>query len=223
MGTDQNLPDEIFVIADLETLRIVANPLRLQILEGLRATSRTVKDLAAEFGLAATRLYYHVNLLEQHGLVRVTGSRLVSGIVEKHYQTTADRLALDRALLGSNQPLRDEGLEVLLSVVLDEARGEIRRSVREGRIEAGSDAPPGRGFVLGRRWLRLTAEQAGAYIERHKQLQAEFEALAARNNDTDQVFEVLLGFYPVERRAASEQPFGTGAAHLFAKDDEIEG
>lgn len=220
--TIQRQLDDVFVIGDLETLKVVADPLRLQILEGLRGTPRTVKDLASELGLSATRLYYHVNLLEQHGLIGVTATRLVSGIIEKQYQTTADRLTVDRALLGPDRPLQDEGLEVLLSVILDEARGEIRRSIREGRIDVGEDAMQAEDLVLGRRWLRLTPDQVHDYLDRFKQLQIEFDEIAAGNGDDAQVYELLLGFYPVERRSNRAGPAAQGTHGLLASDGESE-
>ncbi len=214
--------DDVFVIGDLETLKVVADPLRLQILEGLRGSPRTVKDLAADLGLSATRLYYHVNLLEQHGLISVTDTRLVSGIIEKHYQTTADRLTVDRALLGPDRPLQDEGIEVLLSVILDEARGEIRRSIREGWIDVGDDPMRAEDLVLGRHWLRLTPDQVRDYLDRFKQLQIEFDEIAAGNGGDAQVYELLLGFYPVERRSNRAGPAAQGTHGLLASDGESE-
>jgi DNA-binding transcriptional ArsR family regulator len=47
---------------------------------------RTVKELAAELGVPVTRLYYHVRILEKHGLVHVVERRMVSGIEERRYQ-----------------------------------------------------------------------------------------------------------------------------------------
>ena len=194
----------VFVIADLETLKVVADPLRLQVIEELRDAPSTVKEIAAVLGVSATRLYYHVNLLEQHGLLRVTETRLVSGILEKHYQTTADRISVDRALLGPDRPLQDEGVEVLLAVILDEARGEIRRSIRDGRIDVAKEAPLERGLVLGRLWARFTSDQARAYVDRFHELNDEFVQIAAGNDSDQQTYEILFGFYPVTRRANDE-------------------
>src|ERR687885_168224 len=90
---------QIHVIRDLETVRLISDPLRLQILEALRKEPRTVKQVAAQLDVPATNLYYHVRLLEQRGLIRVTDTRIVSGIIEKRYQTVAYRLSIDRRLL----------------------------------------------------------------------------------------------------------------------------
>src|SRR4051794_29356500 len=81
--------DDVLVVSDLELLRLVSDPLRIQILEHMRETPRTVKELAADLEVPATRLYYHMNLLESHGLIRVASTRMISGIVEKRYEVTA--------------------------------------------------------------------------------------------------------------------------------------
>lgn len=50
---------------------------RLRILGLLRREPRTLKQLVAELDLPTTRLYYHVNLLESHGLIRAVETRIV--------------------------------------------------------------------------------------------------------------------------------------------------
>ena len=75
-------------ITDLESLKVLADPLRLSILEYLMKPS-TVKRIAEKLGKPPTKLYYHFNLLEQHGLIQLVDTRVVSGIIEKHYQATA--------------------------------------------------------------------------------------------------------------------------------------
>jgi DNA-binding transcriptional ArsR family regulator len=40
-------PDDILIIDNLETLKVIADPLRLKILELLRGETQTVKQLAA--------------------------------------------------------------------------------------------------------------------------------------------------------------------------------
>src|SRR5215218_10360712 len=111
--------DDVLVVSDLEMLRLISDAVRIQLLELMRGNQRTVKELAAELGVPPTRLYYHMNLLEEHGLIRVASTRLVSGIVEKRYAVTAARLSVDRALLApAGEPAA--GLETHLAFVLDE-------------------------------------------------------------------------------------------------------
>ncbi len=91
---DETPPLPVKVIDDLATLRLLSDPLRLQLIEELGAAPTTVKALARAMGMKPNRLYYHVNLLEQHGLVRVTQTRIVSGIVERTYALVARHFAV---------------------------------------------------------------------------------------------------------------------------------
>ena len=71
---------EIRVVRNPETLRLIADPLRLRLLELLRREPRTVTELAELLEMPRTNLYYHIGLLEKHDLVQVAESRVVSGI-----------------------------------------------------------------------------------------------------------------------------------------------
>src|SRR4051812_17141092 len=88
-------PEALHMIADLETLRVIADPVRVQILEASVMEPRTVKQIARLLGIPATKLYYHINMMEEHGLLRVVGTRLVSGILEKQYRATAMSFSFD--------------------------------------------------------------------------------------------------------------------------------
>src|SRR5260221_6725972 len=75
-------PEPRLEIRGLEPLKIIADPLRLRLVEALRMAPATVKELAAQQDVAPKSLYYHIGLLERHGMVKVVDSRLVSGILE---------------------------------------------------------------------------------------------------------------------------------------------
>jgi DNA-binding transcriptional ArsR family regulator len=183
----------------VETLKVVADPLRLRMLDVLRQGPATVKQLARELDTPLRKLYYHVNLLETNGLIKVVGTRLVSGILEKQYQATAYRLTVDRALL--SRPIEpepsDEGLDVLLSVVLDQAKSEIRKSVQAGLIDPAQTSLSTNGLALGRVWLRLTPVQANSFYTRLIELAQAYLAQESDPEDGDtHMYEVLLGVYP---------------------------
>lgn len=191
-------PQEIHIITSVETLKIVADPLRLQILALLRDEPRVAKQIAHALGVPLKKLYYHLNLLEEHGLIRVTDSRVVSGIIEKQYRVTAYRLSVERNLLTPQATGDPSGLDVFLSLVLDHAQAEIRRSVRAGLISLDDLATEGHGIILGRHWVTMTPERAMAYNERLKELDKEFFEDAPPSDDPQQRrYEILLGMYPV--------------------------
>jgi DNA-binding transcriptional ArsR family regulator len=196
---DSYSPDEVHIIADVATLQVVADPLRLRILEQLRREPQTVKQLAAALAVAQTKLYYHIKLLEERDLIRVVRTRVVSGIIEKQYGVTAYRLSVERALLSPSAPAPDEGLETFLSVVLDHTKGEIARGVRAGLIDLDKKSPGEGGMLLGRSWWRLTPEEAGEMTERMKAVAEEYINRHPEGSTAPgvQFYEMLLGFYAV--------------------------
>jgi DNA-binding transcriptional ArsR family regulator len=189
-------PEDVFIIDSLETLKVVADPLRLKILELLRGAPHTVKQLGAALRTPLKKLYYHVNLLEEHGLIRVASTRVVSGIIEKQYQVTAYRLSVDRALLAPDDTAGDS-LDAFLSMILDHAKSEIKKSVRAGLIEVSENKSlQQRGLLLGRRWIRMSPARADEFLLRLKELEREFET--AQPGEETLLYEILLGLYPTE-------------------------
>jgi DNA-binding transcriptional ArsR family regulator len=199
LGVGALEPEDIFMIDTLDTLKVVADPLRLHILELLRGQPHTVKQLATALRTPLKKLYYHVNLLEEHGLIRVSATRVVSGIIEKQYQVTAYRLSVDRTLLSPAAEAQDDGLDAFLSMILDQTKSEIKKSVRAGLVELGSEkSMRERGLVLGRRWMRLSPERADLFIARLKELEQEFEVPELASDPDARFYELLIGFYQTE-------------------------
>lgn len=70
--------------------RVLADPLRLRVLEALWVRSQSAKELARWVGVSPDRLYYHLRKLEAAGLVEVSGYReLGGGKVERVYSRVA--------------------------------------------------------------------------------------------------------------------------------------
>ncbi len=67
--------------------RVLADPIRLRILESLWGRPQSAKELAAWAGLPPDRLYYHLAQLEQAGLIEIGEyRRLPGGKVERVYR-----------------------------------------------------------------------------------------------------------------------------------------
>ena len=166
---------DIRILRDPETVRLIADPLRLRLLDHLRQQPRTVTELAELLDVPRTRLYYHVKLLEEHGLIAVDATREVSGITERRYRVTAYRFSVDKALLG---PAGESGtpLETYLAVILDEVASEIRRAVAAGFINlegTQEDSFGPRRLLIGRQWYRLTPEDVSRFQERYAAFEEE--------------------------------------------------
>ena len=99
----------------------------------------TVKRLAAALGTNPTKLYHHINILEERELIVVAGTRVVSGIIETSYRIAQLSLRLDRALLsGAGADVRSSVHDVL-AVIFDSVRDEIERGLASGLIKSSDD------------------------------------------------------------------------------------
>jgi hypothetical protein len=154
-------------------------------------------------GTSPTKLYYHVNLLEEHGLIVVTGQRVVSGIIEKQYRTRSYSLKVDRALLNIGGGDEDnESLEALLSVIFDSAREEVRAGVKSGTIKLARDEDDvDRNSLLMRSVAVLTQEQFNEFYERLRELVSEMGKLAddhvkGKRTPGAKHYGLILALYP---------------------------
>lgn len=195
--------EEEFIIRDLETLKVVADSLRMQILDLLREKPLTVKQLAGDLDITPTKLYYHINLMEKHGLIRVVDTRLVSGILEKRYQAAARLYRFDHHLLMPSSKTGDEGLDMMLSTVLDDVKSDIKKNMREGLIKLEHDEAHQHNphsLLISRVLSRLTEAQAMSFYDRLDELVKEFVELRQDpENANEQGYAMLLSLYPTAR------------------------
>ena len=195
---DEHLLEEEFIIEDVDALKMIADPIRLQIMRNLDKP-RTVKDLAERLNIPATKLYYHVNQLEKHNIIRVVATRIVSGIIEKHYQVTAKSYRVSKSLLKATKD-SDEQLEVLLSAIFDTAKAEMKQSVKAGLLlidEAVKE--PRRDGIIWHGNLNLTPEKFAELNGRIQSLLQEFDR-AAHDDDVEAdkaPYGLVITFYPV--------------------------
>lgn len=190
-------PVEVLVISDLAVLRVLADGLRLQVLEAFghtRGVPRSVKEVATEIGQSATKLYYHVNLLEEHGLLLVAASRLVSGILEKKYVPAAKQFSVDKTLLRTADGDGTESLDVLgrtVETILLSTAEDFKRAVTAGTTGLGDDEAPPRRSVLSKSNVRLRPEAAAKVIEL-------LESLTKTEDDEGEdaeVYSLTLAFF----------------------------
>lgn len=196
--SDKFVPAEEFVISDLETLKVLADPLRISIMEYLGKPG-TVKEVARRLDKPPTKLYYHFNLLEKHGLIQMVETRIVSGIIEKHYQVAARVFRLEKGLLSPGSAEFDENLDVTLSSLFENVRDDIHSSIANGIVETGTSAPDHRRLLMTQAHFHLTPEQARMFYARLMSLLEEYGLDEAEVNEDAQPYKLLLLLHPSAR------------------------
>ena len=165
-----------FHIKDLETLRAVSDPMRIQIVELLSTQNLTVKQVAEKLGLAPSKLYYHFGALEKLGMIEVAETRMVSNMVEKVYQSNADQLDVDPSLLRFSKEGDNESFNILISSTIDATREDIIRSLQARQFQLDQGATEqSRRFIINRVVSQIPEERVAEFQERLVQLIQEFE------------------------------------------------
>ena len=102
---------ETYKIRDLETVRLLSDPLKLQLLQAFADGPKTTKQVAAELGENITKLYRHVDALHDSGLLEVVEERQKRGTIERTFRAVARRFEADHSLFSGETA--DDGAEAV--------------------------------------------------------------------------------------------------------------
>ena len=117
-------------VPTLEALRIIGDTTRHRILTMLIRRALTPSEIAAKLKMARTRVYYHLDLLKQHGFIRVVEERPVAAMTERTYRACAKRFRVDRQMLaaGASESEVNDAQAQLLEHAADDLRAAAPRS-----------------------------------------------------------------------------------------------
>jgi DNA-binding transcriptional ArsR family regulator len=174
--------------------RALADPMRLGLLESLwRAHPQSAKQLAEWAGVRPDRLYYHLSLLEQAGLIEIAEYRpLPGGKVERMYRPT------------SVEPPGDEAtpLEVaqFLSAALEATQADITSA------SVAKEAGERREIHLLRATLRMTEEDLLNLREKIHELVRTMQDKAGDDGVWSRVVVTCVDLEDRDRRTSTSDP-----------------
>ncbi len=201
-------------VSDIDTLKAIADPVRLAILSALMRgldsdlPVMTVKELAAQLGEPQTKLYRHVKHLEAVGLIKAVASRVVSGIVEQRYQACQSDLMLGAGLTDAEKGSAEA--EAAVAAALETYRSQFFTAHRAGLLaDAAPEADPAppagtaaeadkyRKMVLGMSVDRVTKARAAEIRDRLEQIMADLSDAAEEHSDGEDtvLINVLVGYF----------------------------
>jgi len=177
---------KVFKINDLEQVRLLSDPLKLQVLQAFAEGAKTTKQVAGELGESITKLYRHVDALHDAGLLVVVSEQQKRGTVERTFRAVAQRFEADQALFADGDA--GEG---------SDAARDILRAGEEEILHAIATADSSRDqeAVM----LRLRCKASPERIaELRSSLNDWIESTQEVDNGTDQEeFGALIAFYPL--------------------------
>lgn len=191
-------PAPVMMVEDLETLKILADPMRNQILEILAPEKLTINQMAKKLGLSPSKLYYHINLLEKYGLIQEVDSIVKANIIEKVYWISAYECKMDDSLCNFSTPEGQESTMTAMVTPIDSTREDMMRSLeaRASALNQGAEEHP-REVVIFRELRKMDDQEADAFAERIKEVLEEFESFEGDGESEDiHVRALTVAFYP---------------------------
>ena len=180
-----------------EHIKALAHPLRQQILELMIEAPITTKQVADRLGEKPTKLYHHVETLEQAGLIKLVKTKRKRGTVEKYYEAVAERFVMKRQAVEVRSPADSEQgkLETIIASSLDETLQEIREAMTSGLVRADEEAGES---VFIRSHLRMNALQMSILVERLQEWIRDCQR--QHNLAGDMEYGLTVAFYPTKIR-----------------------
>ena len=192
MNIASEIPDVQAI--SLTTLKLIADPLRAKLI-GLFSIPATIQELAVQLNVPVTRLYYHVHLLEQHGLIQVVDSHPAGGTIEKVYRAAARQFIVDRKEFAVSGAKALKQADILIDFALTETGKAIRKSIKSGVIDMKQVAPQPRALQIRRGNGKISASQASQFYQRLEDLVTEFTSMESVDGALAEYF-LVLAFFP---------------------------
>ena len=120
---------EVLVLRDLECIKAIAHPKRIDILKAFNNLPLSAKQLSQMLDEPHAKINYHIKTLYNVGILELVEEKIKSGIVEKYYYPKAKNIVIDKNVI--NFSLREDDDEAFLSkfddiIELSLYRGDVR-------------------------------------------------------------------------------------------------
>jgi len=183
---------ETYKIKDLEQIKLLSDPLKLQLLQAFALAERTTKQVAEELGENVTKLYRHVDALHDAGLLEIAQETRKRGTVERTFRAVAQRFEADHELFAEDT--EQEGINAARDL-LRAGEVEILEAIANMGEGEGDTLEP----VVVRFRCRGTAERIAelrdSLVDWMESVQAEDES---DEGGTDEA-GALIAFYPIRK------------------------
>ena len=174
------------LLTEFSQFDALSSSMRLRILQGALEPV-TVGVLAERFGVPKTRLYYHVNLLVDEGLLVEVDERMSGARVEHIYRTVARSFTPGPDLLKNVDDPR-QAARLAAGLALDPAKTESEAMI-EKKLQGESTIGD-----VGRLLVRFTDEEAEEFSRRLAEFCAEFQSQSIESSDDGDMESYAFSF-----------------------------
>ena len=99
---------EVLILRDLECIKAIAHPRRIDILKIFNETPLSAKQLSQLLDEPHAKINYHIKTLYKVGILELVEEKIKSGIVEKYYYPSAKNIVIDKKVLDFSLHYKDE-------------------------------------------------------------------------------------------------------------------
>ncbi len=178
------IPEEAFITSPSQ-FESLSSPTRIRILK-LCHEPLSVRQIAERLGVPVTRLYYHVNLLEDAGFLHVVHTRKSGARIEKLYRVAGQTITPGPELIDNVDDV-DAAARALTSIVIEPARIEAEQALVK-RLEGEEQS-----MDLGRTVASLTPDEVEELASRLRAIVTDFMA-GRQDSDSPDTLEYTLTY-----------------------------
>lgn len=110
---------EILVLRDLECIKAIAHPKRIDILKAFNNLPLSAKQLSQILDEPHAKINYHIKALYKVGILELVEEKIKSGIVEKYYYPKAKSILIDKNVINISLEKDDETLPSKFEYIVD--------------------------------------------------------------------------------------------------------
>ena len=147
---------EVFWIEDEETFELLTDQTRIQIIEML-GEPRSVTALAEAMDVPRTRLYHHIKLLEEAGLIEVVETRKAGALTEKIFLVAASSYRPSDGFLAGARPSQQR--DAILGAILGATQADFAKALEQEGLEGLEEHSEHKRMTLGRMVFQLTPDR----------------------------------------------------------------
>lgn len=106
---------EVLVLRDLECIKAIVHPRRIDILKAFDKSPLSAKQLSQLLEEPHAKINYHIKMLYKVGILELVEEKIKSGIVEKYYYPSAKNVVIGNRILNFSLDNGEEKEELYIS------------------------------------------------------------------------------------------------------------
>lgn len=180
--------EEELIVSDPAAVAALLHPLRTRILQALDTNIMTPSEVARAIGEAASKVHYHMRIMEKHGLVKLVEQRKVGSITELYFQVTAKQYSVRMEAQAGSEQVRS-----LVDAQIKDAMEQIRRFSKR----VGENPEENRRGHLSIQSLTARETMLERVKEQASILDDRIREIIAKN--PNQSYKLIVALIPVEK------------------------